>query len=121
MSHIRVTLTIRFIPCLSPLSCCGKCTTPHFLPIHFLPSTPFALFLRSPAGGVESDVGESRSGGQNNGVLGDRLVFARTKSFADYQLTLTLRGKAAIVVNDIVIEELPPGDLFQPHAKRSNQ
>ncbi len=83
-------------------------------------STPFALFLRSPSGGIASDVGESRSWGQNNGVVGERLVFAHTEPYADYQLLLTLRGKAAIVVNEIVIEELPPGDLFKPQTQRSS-
>jgi hypothetical protein len=41
------------------------------------------------------------------GAARERVLFAQLRDFADYHLFFSIRGKAAIVVDDIRIERLP--------------
>jgi hypothetical protein len=69
-------------------------------------SMPFALFLRTEKGGILSDVGDSRTWGRRAGTISERIIRAKTLSFNDYRLVFSIHGKAAIVLDELAIEEL---------------
>lgn len=67
---------------------------------------PFAAFFRDASHDMASDRGENRTWGQRNGVVSRRVLRGTTGDFGQYRLVFTLRGKAAVVLDDIVVEAL---------------
>lgn len=70
---------------------------------------PFAMALRTPKGGVPMDKGDARMWGARAGQKRERVMTAELADFDDYYLFLCIRGKAAIVVDDIRIAKLRHG------------
>lgn len=69
-------------------------------------AAPFAMFLRSARGGIEADKGENRTWGQSEWVLSERVFAGTTGPFDDYRLCFALHGKAALVIDDIVVRRI---------------
>jgi hypothetical protein len=70
---------------------------------------PFAVFLRTQSGGLAGDVGEDRTWGQREGTLSQRVFTATTGPHDDYHLAFALHGKAALVIDDLLIVEHADG------------
>jgi hypothetical protein len=68
---------------------------------------PFAVAGRSDKGGFERDVGESRSWSAPAGAYGERVIRLEPRDFTDYHVFLTVRGPAAIAIDDLTIAETP--------------
>jgi len=65
------------------------------------------MFFRDRGSDMASDCGDNRLWGQRAGVVSERVLIGTTGDYPNYRLCFTLRGKAAIVIDDILVQRVP--------------
>jgi len=70
--------------------------------------TPFAIAARSHKGGVSQDIGTARFWGGPKGTTGHRVVLMDPRRYDDYAIFFSVRGKAALVIDNLQIKEVIP-------------
>ncbi len=78
---------------------------------------PFAMAARTPTGGGGKDIGQRRFWGGPTGAIGTRVIQFEPRDYDDYYLFFCIRGRAAIVVDNVRIERIRP----QPAAPAVSQ
>ncbi|MCC6729383.1 MAG: hypothetical protein IT208_08590 [Chthonomonadales bacterium] len=77
-------------------------------------TAPFAVAARSPEGGVAADIGAGRRWGGPRGALGRRTVLLAPERHDDYALFFSVRGRAAVVIDELTVSEIRPEETPAP-------
>jgi hypothetical protein len=67
---------------------------------------PFAVAGRSASAGAGKDIGSNRTWGGAKGKWGERVVVLEPREYDDYFVFFLIRGRAALALDDIVIERV---------------
>jgi len=78
---------------------------------------PFAVGARTPSGGAGTDIGDRRFWGGPAGARGERIVRLEPREYDDYYVFFCLRGRAALVVDNVRVERIKPTRKVAPASR----